>query len=453
MSEKQSCSPSLMLSPHTSDVRLYERVRLQSFQSLLSASPAGRFRSPTRHPRVILEDLLKAEVLSTQLVLAIEDLVKSLLSMMDSCKENGEDYGMSSTTEDESIRSFRSALVQSANTLDELTKLQISENGRDVNDPQTTENGGLFVNTASVVEHHETNDGNHTINQPRFGKILSSGSDSTTPKSSSLSARESEFSSTSPSDVTIACDEHDVSGRDENGNHVAFLHEAVKTLRNEVQELQAKHEMQFITFASKFIELDEDERPSTRNILEKIMQKLSPQDQNWTFHGRLDEAEMEHLFYFVLLQKTLKSCLAVMNTPEAREFNRKPENIRVRENRPNRRDLIPSSSNANGPVCVNCRRSLRDRDSADETDPENVKEKYQTYGESKTLLNVPKSEIQYNSSDSNEEPVLNGLTKSSLKRPHDFEFEQQSKKRKKGKNLFSCFSTKWLRNNRRSKKL
>lgn len=91
----------------------------------------------------------------------------------------------------------------------------------------------------------------------RSGKILSYGSDSTTPKSSSLSARESEYSSTSPSDVTIACGDHDGSGRDEKGNNIASLHEAVKTLRNEVQELQAKHEVQFMTFASKFIELDE----------------------------------------------------------------------------------------------------------------------------------------------------------------------------------------------------
>lgn len=48
-------------------------------------------------------------------------------------------------------------------------------------------------------------------------------------------------------------------------------------------------------------------------------------DQNWTFHSRFDEAEMEQLFYFVLLQKTLKSCLAVMNNPPLREFNRKTE--------------------------------------------------------------------------------------------------------------------------------
>lgn len=87
--------------------------------------------------------------------------------MMDSCKENGEDYGVSSTTEDESIRSFRSALVQSANTLDELTKLQISENGKDMNDAQNTENGNLFVNTASLVEHHETNYGNRASDQAR----------------------------------------------------------------------------------------------------------------------------------------------------------------------------------------------------------------------------------------------------------------------------------------------
>ena len=46
-------------------------------------------------------------------------------------------------------------------------------------------------------------------------------------------------------------------------------------------------------------------------------------DHNWTFHGRLDEAEMEQLFYFVLLQKTLRSCLAVMNVPALRQFDGK----------------------------------------------------------------------------------------------------------------------------------
>lgn len=72
-----------------------------------------------------------------------------------------------------------------------------------------------------------------------------------------------------------------------------------------------------------------------------------------------------------------------------------------------------------------------------------------------TMLHAPgKSEIQqYNSSDSNEEPIhLNGLKNSSLKRPHEFEGEQQNKKQKKGKSLFSCFSAKWMRNKKRSKK-
>ena len=90
-------------------------------------------------------------------MLAIEDLVKSLLGMLDTGQEDGEDYGMSSTTEDESIKSFRSALVQSANTLDELTKLQISENGRAVKDTPNIENGSLFINTASMVEQHGIN--------------------------------------------------------------------------------------------------------------------------------------------------------------------------------------------------------------------------------------------------------------------------------------------------------
>lgn len=47
-------------------------------------------------------------------------------------------------------------------------------------------------------------------------------------------------------------------------------------------------------------------------------------DQNWTFQARLNEGDMEQLFYFVLLQKTLKSCLVVMNSitlPEIHDLN------------------------------------------------------------------------------------------------------------------------------------
>ena len=95
--------------------------------------------------------------MSSQLVLAIEDLVNSLLGMLDTVHENGEDYGMSSTTEDESIKSFRSALIQSTNTLDELTKLQITENSNEVKDASNIGGkGSLFVNTASIVEQNAT---------------------------------------------------------------------------------------------------------------------------------------------------------------------------------------------------------------------------------------------------------------------------------------------------------
>ena len=74
---------------------------------------------------------------------------------------------------------------------------------------------------------------------------------------SSFSARASEFGSTSPSDVT-AC-EDDMSGGEENRRNcdVTFLQEAVKTLRSEIQELQTKHEVQFMTFVSKFVELEQ----------------------------------------------------------------------------------------------------------------------------------------------------------------------------------------------------
>jgi hypothetical protein len=100
------------------------------------------------------------KVLSSQLILAIEDLVKSLLGMLDTGQEDGDDYGMSSTTEDESIKSFRSALLQSANTLDELTKLQISENGKEMKHASNdNENGSLFANDSSMVEQNGDEEG------------------------------------------------------------------------------------------------------------------------------------------------------------------------------------------------------------------------------------------------------------------------------------------------------
>ncbi len=88
----------------------------------------------------------------------------------------------------------------------------------------------------------------------RLGKILSYGSDSTTPgeKSSSSSARE--FSSTSPSDVTVCEDDISVGEEHRRNCDTTILQEAVKTLRNEIQELQTKHEVQFMTFSSKFVE-------------------------------------------------------------------------------------------------------------------------------------------------------------------------------------------------------
>mgnify|MGYP002803400686 CR=1 FL=1 len=439
MSKQKSCSPS-NLSNNSSDVRLFERVRLHSFQGLLHGSP-GRMRSPGKHPRVLLEDLLKAEVLSSQLILAIEDLVRSLLGMLDTVQEDGEDYGMSSTTEDESIKSFRSALLQSANTLDELTKLQISENGKELKHAPNTPS--LFVHNASMVEKNATNGDDESADH-RLGKILSYSSDSTTP--SSFSARASEFESTSPSDETVGEDDMNAGEENRRNCDMTVLQEAVKTLRNEIQELQAKHEGQFMTFASKFVELDQDDHPNMRQTLEKIMQKLSPQDQNWTFHGRLDEAEMEQLFYFVLLQKTLRSCSAVMNIPTLREFDRKMEHENTQpcenNNVQDGRSFIPSLNSANG-LCSNCCQPLRS---------DNESKEYLGRDNS-TTLNIPNHDIQvYNSSDSNEEPTTNGLSKSNLKRPHDFEDEQQHKKRKKGKNLFACFSRKWLKNNKRSKK-
>ena len=99
-------------------------------------------------------------------------------------------------------------------------------------------------------------------------------------------------------------------------------------------------------------------------------------------------------------------------------------------------------------LCSKCCRSLKSND-----DVGNKRRKeYEMCARNSTTLQVPKNETHYNSSDSNEESAVNGLPKSNLKRRHDFEDEQRNKRRKKGKSLFACFSGKWLRNNRRSKK-
>jgi hypothetical protein len=119
------------------------------------------------------------------------------------------------------------------------------------------------------------------------------------------------------------------------------------------------------------------------------------------------------------------------------------ENNKVQDGR----SLIPSLKNVNG-LCSNCCQPLS---GDDDVTTMKSKEEYQTHGNNRTL-NVPMNETHYNSSDSNEEPGINGLSKSNLKRPHDFEDEQQNKKRRKGKSLFACFSGTWLRNNKRSKK-
>ena len=54
-----------------------------------------------------------------------------------------------------------------------------------------------------------------------------------------------------------ACEEDEMSDENRRNCDMSFLQEAVKTLRDEVQELQIKHEVQFMTFACKFIELEQ----------------------------------------------------------------------------------------------------------------------------------------------------------------------------------------------------
>ncbi|XP_046850366.1 uncharacterized protein LOC124443867 [Xenia sp. Carnegie-2017] len=427
MSDQGSVSPSRLPSristesptnpSQSPNVLLYERVRLQSFQSFLHGTVG-------KHPRVLLEDLLKAEVLSSKLVLAIEDLVNSLLNMLDKRKHVTEDYGMSSTTEDESIRSFRSALRNSVNALEGITNLKISEEMKHTMSSKTSEHS-----LSMTQDNQELNVENYSKENHRAMKISLHSSESTTPgneKSSSLSTRG--FNSTSSSDHTSG--EHaTVSGGEESRGleDVSRLHDAVLKLRDEIEDLERQQEAQFIMFASKIMDTKQDHGLNVRQILEKIVQKLSPQDQNWTFQARLNEGDMEQLFYFVLLQKTLKSCLVVMNSitlPELHDLNI---------------DAETDNDKHDGKIqlCSMCERGFIAKESgkcaADET-----------------LLKTSKQPFNFNSSDSNDEQQ-NSSAKTSLKRPNEFDDEQKHKKRRKSY-LLSCFAGKWMRK-RRSKKL
>lgn len=125
------------------------------------------------------------------------------------------------------------------------------------------------------------------------------------------------------------------------------------------------------------------------------------------------------------------------------------KNTELRENKEeqDRRSFIPSNLSNVNEICSQCCRPL----GGDELTVNRAKKEYETYKNS-TTLHAPKNETQYNSSDSSDDPAANGVSRSNLKRPHDFEDEQRHKKRKKGKSFFSCFGGKWLRNNKRSKK-
>lgn len=125
------------------------------------------------------------------------------------------------------------------------------------------------------------------------------------------------------------------------------------------------------------------------------------------------------------------------------------KNTELRESKEEqgRRSFIPSNLSNVNELCSNCCRPL----GGDKEVAGKAKDEYQKYVNS-TALNAPKNETQYNSSDSSDDPTVNGVSRSNLKRSHDFEDEQQHKKRKKGKSFFSCFGGKWLRNNKRSKK-
>ena len=90
-----------------------------------------------------------------------------------------------------------------------------------------------------------------------------------------------------------ACEE-DTSGEEEarergEGDAVTCLQDAVKTLCNEIHDLQAKHEVQFMTFASKCMELDQG-----------LLYLVSHQNCSHYLHTRLGKSFTCHLSRGVL---------------------------------------------------------------------------------------------------------------------------------------------------------
>lgn len=233
----------------------------------------NRTRSPGRHSNVLLEDLLKAEVISLQLLLAIEDVVQCVKQNFSSGNIPGQvekaQCDRTDVEDNSSLKCFQSAVAQSAGALEELTKLQISES-------LTGENMEIPPDTNSDIS-------NHSLSTPFFcngiqrpqencavSKRLSYGSERTTTSPSepswSFSVRVSDLSTT-PSDATdleesLWCAEEatDSESKENKLNTESIVKDAIKTLRDEMEELQKKHEKQFISYAAKYLELNQGKK-------------------------------------------------------------------------------------------------------------------------------------------------------------------------------------------------
>ena len=272
----------------STEIHLYERVRLQSFQGLLPGAQ-NRMRSSVRFPHVLLEDLLKAEVISLQLVSAVEDVVKFVKQNFGQFGNNNNRGKMKkgceqtdATHDDDAgkFQRFQTALAQSANALDELTKLQISENVGGC-----TEEMEMSVRDATML----TKPSNNSLETPfsdgdiskqstipgnsNVTKRLSYGSGTTSLSEPSwnFSVRVSELSSTLSDATPDISDESLLTfGReatecerrkeDDGLNMEEIVKDAMKTLRIEMEGLQIKHEKQFVNYAAECLDLNQGKK-------------------------------------------------------------------------------------------------------------------------------------------------------------------------------------------------
>lgn len=272
------------MSKHSTEIRLYERVRLQSFQGLLPGAQ-NRMRSSVRFPHVLLEDLLKAEVISLQLVSAVEDVVKLVKQNFGQFGKNNrgkmkEGREQTDAKDDAGkFQRFQTALAQSANALDELTKLQISENvggcteememsGRD-----TTTTAKPSTNSLEIpFPDGDISKQSSILENSNVTKRLSYGSGTTSLSEPSwnFSVRVSELSTT-PSDatpdtsdeslLTFGREATECEGRKEDGLIMEeIVKDAMKTLRIEMEGLQVKHEKQFVNYAAECLDLNQGKK-------------------------------------------------------------------------------------------------------------------------------------------------------------------------------------------------